>query len=647
MTELLPYELASLNNPDLLKMFMKNYTSYFFNINGSTIIQTENLDTWTHKILLNQLNDYLFIINENVSIISIYDCFPREYIKHKNIWYGNFVDKWNMQPFEETIDQCKNCCEYYYKNNKLDQCNKCNEWLCDGRSIQERVKHEIAKQYLLFPITNDEDIEYPMSIYIDNNLIHKVNIALANGNPDWWLPLDTSEYTNKQIIIVIDDLPKKFKGFNMIHVEHKYDKPQYDELLRPQLRFSQPYGWSNDPNGLVYHDGKYHLFYQSNPFSRISGEMYWGHAISTDLIHWTQLPLALHPHTMALGHCFSGSANVDIDNKTMIIAFTDTDKGECLARSTNDGYKWTCDEMPIIKHIGRDPKLIRYNDHWVIVVYEQMVDDDKFGFYISDDLNKWELTGYLSGFRECPEMIKLYVDDTTNEKWVIFGADSLYMIGEFNGKMFIPDHENKYKLHYGCFQASQCFNNTTNNRAIQIGWVAIDMLNMPFNQAFSLPLELSLKTTNDGIRLHAEPIKEIDCLRNKFQSIKHQMIDTDKSIVFKTNGQLFDILVSIEIEEAKIIKLVFGTNTIQYDVEKMTLNGIAIHPKDNVISFRIIVDKPMYEIFVNRGTVYNVQQRNDGGMWIESIELSIIGGKAIINEFTIYEIDSIWNKRND
>jgi len=532
-------------------------------------------------------------------------------------------------------------------------CDKCNEWIDNKRNIQDRVNNKIAQKYLIFPITNEsnEDSIYPMSIYVDKQLIHKVNIALANDNPDWWYPLDTSEYVNMQITIVIDDLPKKFKGFDMIYAINKHNELTYDESLRPQLRFSQSHGWSNDPNGLVYHNGKYHFFYQSNPFSRIAGEMYWGHAISNDLIHWTQLPLALYPHTMALGHCFSGSANIDIDNKTMIIAFTDTDKGECLARSIDGGYKWTCDEMPIIKHIGRDPKLIRYNDHWVIVVYEQMVDDDKFGFYISDDLNKWELTGYLSDFRECTEMIKLYVDDTTNEKWVIFGADSLYMIGEFDGKMFIPDHDNKYKLHYGCFQASQCFTNVPNGRAIQIGWVSIDTSNMPFNQTFSLPLELSLKTTHEGIKLCAEPIKEINNLRNKFQSIKQRVIDNsidiNDSIVLKTNGQLFDILVEIDIQEAKIINLGFGTNNIQYDVEKMTLNGILIPLKDSILSFRVIVDRPMYEIFVNRGIVYNVQQRNDGGIEIESINLSVIGGKATINEFTVYEMDSIWNKIND
>lgn len=636
---ILPHELLSLHNPDLLTKFKMDYNVYFFNINQLSVIQVNEMDIWTHKILLNPTNEYLFIIGEDISIISIHDCFPREYIKCNNVWYGNFIDNWNIYPLKEIINQCTKCYEYFYKISDVDTCNTCIKWIDNNRKIQDRVKREIGKKYLLFPITNDETTLYRMIIYADKRPIHEVDINLANEIVDWWYPLDTSEYQDNEIVIVVDDLPKKVEGFSKIYVTDEYIENIYDEQLRPQLRFSQQYGWCNDPNGLVYHNNEYHLFYQSNPFGNICENQYWGHAISTDLVHWKQLPLALYPRVMASGHCFSGSANVN--NETMIIAFTDTNKGECLAFSTDNGRSWDCKYTPIIKHVGRDPKLIRYQDHWTIVVYEQMSDGDKFGFYNSDDLNKWNFTGYLDNFRECVEMFELCIDhDNNNKKWVIFGFDSMYMIGNFNGEIFVPEHKNKYKLHYGLFQASQCFSLAPNNRVIQIGWIPIDMPNMKFNQAFSLPIELSLKTTKNGVRLHGEPIKELDMLRNECFRITEQILCND-SIVIPTSGQLFDIVIEIEFGDAEIVELLFGDNIVQYNNKTRELDGIVAPLNNEILNLRIIIDRPMYELCFDHGLIYNTKQNNTTGGF-QIIKLSVINGKVIIKHFIVYKMNSIW-----
>lgn len=675
--QLLPFELLSINNVELRKKYEIDYDTYFFDFDiPNSIIQVSEIEKWTHQIFLNQQIKYLFVINdENIDVISINDCFPKNHIKNKNVWYAEHINKWNLCKLEKVVEICTKCCDYYYKTNALDICAKCVEWIKNGRNLEERIKNIICKEYLLLPIVNNtidntidnvidnEEITYHMSIYADKKLIHDINISLAHDNFCWFSHLEMIKYQNNLLTIVVDELLENSQGLNMIHVANECDLHNehiqfYTEQLRPQLRFSQMYGWNNDPNGLIYYDGEYHLFYQSNPFGNICENMYWGHAISTDLVHWKQLPLALYPHTMASGHCFSGSANLNMDNKTLIIAFTDTNKGECLATSIDKGKTWKCDENPIIKHIGhfgRDPKLIRYENHhenqyenhWVIIVYEYIHNNDQFGFYISNDLKKWKLTGHLSGFKECPEMVKLYVDDDMkNEKWVIFGFDSMYMIGNFDGKMFIPDNLEKHKLHYGHFQASQCFNLVPNNRIIQIGWVPINMPDMPFNQTFSLPLELSLKIINNEIKLCANPIKEIEMLRNECQSVKCHLIDNENDqptkIIFQTSGNLFDILVEIKIENIKSIKLIFGNNKIKYNFTKNEINYIPILLNKNVLFFRVIVDRPMYEICSGNGMIYDTQKRNDPGMDIDCIELLIIGKNAIINEFIVYKMDSIW-----
>lgn len=430
-----------------------------------------------------------------------------------------------------------------------------------------------------------------MLIYIDGKLIHNMDINLAYKNPDWYSPVNTNNYIDSHVTIVSE------KYNNLIRCTDTLPDT-YDESLRPQLRFSQKYGWNNDPNGLVYYDGSYHLFYQSNPFGNICENMYWGHAISTDLIHWKELPLALYPNTMANGQCFSGSAHV-VDNK-MLIAFTDTNQGQCLARS-DDTIIWKCDADPIIKNNGRDPKLIKYEDKWIMLLYEKL-DDDYITFYNSNDLKLWEQTGKIAGFRDCPEMVKF------GDKWVLFSANAEYMVGTFDGKTFIPNHKEKLKLHHGPFMASQCFNLAPDNRIIQIGWCNIDMPNMPFNQGFSLPLELSLKNE----RLIANPIKELEILRtNKLSN----------SNSFQVNGQLFEIIVNAQ-QNTKI-KVSFGNNIVKF--------------KD-IHNLKIIVDRPFYEVFVNDGELYEVKKREDQGENINMITLLM----PLDCEFIVYELPSIW-----
>jgi fructan beta-fructosidase len=516
----------------------------------------------------------------------------------------------------------------------------------------------LDKKYLLFPVNNGAK-PCRMRIRIDGGIVQDFDINLATTEVDWWAKLDMSQHAGKTATVNVDRLPADSQGLALVEASDtiRHTQPLYDEALRPQLRFSQMRGWNNDPNGMVYYDGEYHFFWQSNPFGPKWANMFWGHALSKDLVHWEELPVALYPRVMAVNQCFSGSANVDENNtggwqtgdeKVMVAAFTDTGCGEALAISNDRGRSWKyIDENPVIKHNGRDPKLVWYEPgkHWVIAVYDIVGGKRTIGFYTSKDLKQWELGSRFDGFHECPELFELPVDgDANNKRWVTYGADAAYYVGTFDGKTFTPEHEKKRRVHHGPYYASQCFSRTPGGRVIQVGWARINMPGMPFNQAFSLPTELTLKTTPDGIRLCAEPIKELESLRGDAQSAHGQRLTPEKPIRFQTAGQLFDIVVEVQPRDAQEIRLQFGGGHVTYNVPAAKLDGMPLPLVDGKLKFRVVVDRPMYEVSGGHGDVYKTAPRPDGGKAIDAIQLSAVGGEAKIDTLKIYPMQSIWKK---
>ncbi|MCA9053145.1 MAG: hypothetical protein KDA75_04875, partial [Planctomycetaceae bacterium] len=226
----------------------------------------------------------------------------------------------------------------------------------------------IDQQYLLFPIDNDAPMTR-LQIKAGGRIVQNFDINLAAGEPDWWSHLDVSNLRGQLATLTVGRLPVDSQGLQQIasSAAPRHTAPMYGERLRPQLRFSQQRGWNNDPNGMVYADGEYHLYWQSNPFGPRWANMFWGHAVSRDLVHWEELPVALYPRTMAVDKCFSGSANIDVHNSggwqtgdepVLVTAFTDTGAGEAIAVSRDRGRSFEyIAENPVIKHKGRDPKL--------------------------------------------------------------------------------------------------------------------------------------------------------------------------------------------------------------------------------------------------------------------------------------------------
>ncbi len=528
---------------------------------------------------------------------------------------------------------------------------------------------KITGKYVIFPVSNHGQTGR-MTIYVGDQLVHNLDCDFPPNKDsiDWWTYLDMSQYVGQTAKVVARAAPEICATFASSD-DIRNLQPLYDEALRPQFHMSQKRGWNNDPNGMCYYDGQYHFFWQCNPAGRNWGNMYWGHATSPDMVHWTEQERALRPfgdnvknrhEAMAVKNCYSGSGNVDVNNtahwqtgdeKTMVVAFTDTGCGEALAYSNDRGKTWTYYQgNPVIKHSGRDPKLMWYEpgQHWVIAVFDE---DPEIGrniaIYTSKDLKDWQLASKIPGYFECAEIFELPVDsDPTKTKWVIFAADARYAIGHFDGKKFTPEHEGKHRVHWGAYYASQCFSNSPDGRVVQVGWARINMPDVPFNQTFTVPTNLTLRTTEEGIRMFATPIRELEQLRkpNPTTAENRELTAAAPAVTFNVEDQLFDIVVTVKQGTAAKAILRFGENEATYDFNTQQLDEMPLKMKDGSVTFRVLVDRPMYELVGGGGACYKTSSRRDMGQPINTISLTAEGGSLMVKSLTLHEMTSAWNQ---
>jgi len=529
---------------------------------------------------------------------------------------------------------------------------------------------EITGKYLLLPVSN-RGKRGRLKVTVGDHLVHHLDCDFppTRSSIDWWTYLDMSEFVGKTAKIVASAAPEILELLESSD-EMRHLQPLYDESLRPQFHMSQIRGWNNDPNGMFYHDGAYHFFWQCNPAGRGWANMYWGHATSSDMVHWTEHDRALRPYggnvenrhpKMAVRNCFSGSGNVDLNNtsgwqkgsgETLVLAFTDTGCGESLAYSNDRGKTWTYyDGNPVIRHRGRDPKLMWYapKQHWVIAVYDE---DPKVGrniaIYSSKNLREWKLESKIPGYYECAEIFELPVDgDPNRTKWVIFAADAQYAIGSFDGKTFTPDHRGKHRVHWGAYYASQCFSNSPDDRVVQIGWARIDIPGMPFNQTFTVPTNLTLHTTEDGVRMAARPIRELEKLRKPHpKSVSNKPLrEGSPTTTIDVRGQLFDIVVQVKRGDAEKVSLRFGENRVTYDFVRQTLDEMPLRSKEGRVRFRVLVDRPMYEVIGGGGACFKTSGRRDMGKPYERISLSAEGGSLTVEALRAYGMKSAWRRK--
>ena len=549
-----------------------------------------------------------------------------------------------------------------------------------------------------------------LEVMVGGTLVHRVNVIFPRKVEDakFWAFLDMKEFAGKDAILRIPRGPAVTRGAEILgwmessdHMRHT--QPIYKEGGRPQFHFSQIQGWNNDPNGMVYSDGLWHLSWQCNPVGTGFGGWYWGHAVSEDLVHWREAPRTLRSGGgkdanrypgMADANCFSGGAAVDVNNtlgkqvgqqKTIIAAFTDSPGGESLAYSTDGGFRYTVmrDINPIIVHpkpegskwlgsYGRDPKLFWHEPtkRWVIVTYRMGQNPDAISghmaFYTSSDLKKWEFQSITEklfpedrqpverqDFHECPEFVELPVDgDPKNKKWVLMDASPKYQVGTFDGKKFTPDAKEYRQGIFGGMKAAQCFSGAPDGRAIMMIWVRQGFgENVPFASGFTLPLELTLRTADDGVRLYANPVKELEQLReNEIFTAQEQKIGGPQSVSFETQEQLVELVVTVKTaSKTGAIELKCGKNSLSFSLDKRRLFNWQVHDKDDGhIDFHLYLDRATMEAFLGHGSLYWIGSRNDIAAPIGKISVAAVGGaEGTVESMKAYKLKSIWPENVD
>lgn len=531
----------------------------------------------------------------------------------------------------------------------------------------DAVELKIGGKYLLVPVSN-KGRKGELTVVVDGCLVHRLecDFPRGRGEVDWWGWLDLSEYVGKTARVAAG-APPEVRALISTAERIPHLQPLYDEALRPQFHMSQMRGWNNDPNGMVWHDGKYHFFWQCNPAGREWGNMYWGHATSPDMVHWTEQAHALRPFgggaaarhpSMADKNCFSGSGNIDADDtagwqrgaeKTMVLAFTDTGCGEALAYSVDGGRSWRYHEgNPVIRHEGRDPKLVWYapGRHWVLAVYDRRAPfGDNIAIYTSRDLKRWEYASSIPGYFECPELFELPVEgEPGHRKWVVFAADARYATGEFDGGEFKPDEAGKRQLHWGPYYASQCFSNPPDGRVVQIGWARIAMPEMPFNQTFGVPLRLSLRRTADGLRMFGNPVVELERLRKPGARTFREVALTPEapSLQVEAAGQLFDIVATLRRGSAKRAVLRFGGTAASYDFAAAKLDEMPLGLEGDRLQLRVLVDRPMFELVGGGGACVKTGARRDMGKPLGAIALEAEGGALVVESLEVHEMSPAW-----
>lgn len=520
-------------------------------------------------------------------------------------------------------------------------------------------KIKITDNYLHIPVSHSRD-RVRITMDAPGMELMPINVRLTDGEPDYWVFKDVSALKGKTLKI---SYPDNVKGADKITLAHDIPDAEeiYKEKNRPQFHFTTRRGWINDPNGLVYNDGEYHLFYQHNPYERDWENMHWGHAVSPDLIHWTELATALHPDT--IGTMFSGSAVIDYDNTSgfgskknppMVVAYT-AETGErqvqCIAYSLDNGRTFTKYKgNPVIDSKGiwdsrdtRDPRLFRYGDHWVMVLNER----DGHSVYTSDNLRDWTYKSHVTGFWECPDLFELAVDgNPDNKMWVLYGASGTYMLGDFDGERFTP-RSGKHCFARGTIYAAQTFNNipAEDGRRIQIGWSRIGHPGMHFNGMMLLPTELTLRTTKDGVRLVSAPVKEVETLCTPVGSWKN-LTQQEANEVMKpfANADRLRIRVTLQLSHATDARISLARqNLLDYDLNGTTVNGWFYSPQDPTsteITADIFIDRTSVEAFIDGGLYsYSMSRDLPEG---DREGFRFHGNRVTVKSLEVFDIDSIW-----
>lgn len=408
-----------------------------------------------------------------------------------------------------------------------------------------------TSNYLLLPI---QDNAPEAKVYIVKDGLQMnvaVNVRLAREHIDYYVPLNLLEYQGKDIAIDILGMPANALCWDSLKLSNVFDMTNF-EKFRPVYHHTPAYGWMNDPNGMFYKDGVYHLYYQYNPYGSVWGNMTWGHSTSRDLVHWTYEGTPIVPD--AWGAIFSGSCVVDHENtagfgKGAVVAFYTSAKStpwgdvqsQSMAYSLDNGKTFTKYEgNPILtssERDFRDPKVFWYapGKHWVMM----LAVGQHMEIYSSVNLKDWKkesefgaMQGAHGGVWECPDLVEIPVEGTRQKKWVLIcnlnpggpfgGSAAQYFVGSFDGKTFVNESPTLTKwMDWGKDNyATVTWNNAPDERCVALGWMsnwqyANNVPTRQYRSANTIARDLTLYRVGEELYLKSTPSPEVKKARGE------------------------------------------------------------------------------------------------------------------------------------
>ena len=417
---------------------------------------------------------------------------------------------------------------------------------------QNIILLDSVKKYLLLPVQENAP-EGKVNIVINNELQleQNINVRLAREKVDYYVPLDLSAYQGKTISIDVAGMPSSSLCWKEIKLSDTFDFSNR-EIYRPVYHHTPAYGWMNDPNGMFYKDGVYHLYFQYNPYGSMWANMTWGHSTSRDLTHWTYEGTAIVPD--AWGAIFSGSCVVDHENtagfgKGAVVAFYTSAKStpwgdvqsESMAYSLDNGKTFTKYEgNPILtssERDFRDPKVFWYapGKHWVMM----LAVGQHMEIYSSVNLKDWKkesefgaMQGAHGGVWECPDLVEIPVEGTRQKKWVLIcnlnpggpfgGSAAQYFVGSFDGKTFVNESPTLTKwMDWGKDNyATVTWNNAPDGRCVALGWMsnwqyANNVPTRQYRSANTIARDLTLYRVGEELYLKSTPSPEVKKARGE------------------------------------------------------------------------------------------------------------------------------------
>lgn len=565
-------------------------------------------------------------------------------------------------------------------------------------------------RYLLLPVQESTD-DAKINVLVDGNVAETIYVRLAKSKTDYTVPFDLTPYKGHDVML--DVVIPQSRGsvreakddacWRGIVLADTFDTANR-EKYRPAFHHTPRYGWMNDPNGMFYKDGRWHLYYQYNPYGSKWQNMTWGHSVSDDLVNWEHLPEAIRPN--GLGSVFSGSCAVDHDNTAgfgsdaVIALYTSagTSQMQSLASSTDDGLTFNIypsNPVLTLESEARDPKVF-WNDstkEWNMILAHAL--DHEMLIFSSPDMKSWTLQssfgkglGAQGGVWECPDLFALPVAGTDEKKWVLLcninpdgpfgGSGTQYFVGDFDGKTFKADTDaagnvSTKWLDYGKdHYATVTWSDAPDGRRVALGWMsnwqyAADVPTMQFRSANTLPREMGLFRAPDGeVYASSAPSPELEALRGKLAAKVKKTTVGRKARSFalpSENGGICEILMDIEASKAKTVNVVFSNSqgekvVMQYDPAAATLSfdrtqsGIT----DFSEGFPAVTVTPTHEasgritlrIFVDRSSMEVFG--NDGEFVMTNLvfprtpytalSVSTEGGNAKVENLRIYSLKS-------